>query len=513
MKVTLSLSVVALVAGQGLYGGFGGYGNPFSFGFGYGSSPYPQAPLEQTSVCRLQGETNVCCVPLALGGCNRGGLPSPSFLNAVCCPAAQECCPSNQFARQPVYNCCAEGEGCTVGDDGVGTCEPGDASITIEADSLDGSGRCPDGALPTLARPGVPFQCSLNVNVPNSNVCPTNHVCVKDLNLNINTGVCCPTTGCGERKTCNECVTGIAPIPDGPTDAPTQAPTDAPTLAPTDAPTRAPTERNPFFPPLRPLPDLPRPNFPVPSNPLDGLIDPTAQPCDWLSEGDLYSGPSCVAGCDNFPTRSCVRFGQPQACPTSDGGETGLIVNTGTCNRRCGSIGTGRGAKINNVGNSFVEPVEEPIQCCSDFPGDYCCDTLGGLQPHCVAGRVPGGPICGIIVRGTALDPNVQNGFGAFAGPGFNQYPFGFGFRPIFREGEATGEEINSEEDENRQFFLFPGNFYRPRPFTRPSNPSSVPPSATVCSCDESCGTYQDCCSDYFDTCAIEVFPGGDPIF
>ena len=178
-----------------------------------------------------------------------------------------------------------------------------------------------------------------------------------------------------------------------------------PDLAPTLFPTRVPGQPQPFFPGQNP-------NF----------VAPTGTPCDWLSEGSLYSAePHCVANCLNFPDRSCVKFGQSNLCPASGTGANNY--NTGTCARRCNSIGTGRGTGINNNANSVpTNTATTPIECCSDFPGDYCCDGWGQLQAFCSAGRVPNGPICGIIIRGTAADPNYQNGFGVLGqGVGFGE--------------------------------------------------------------------------------------------
>jgi hypothetical protein len=499
MKSVIALSSTALVAGQGFFGSI--YGN----GFGaFQQNPFLQPIVDPVNVCSLQkGDDAQCCLP---GGCYQqpnanpllafrpNYLPQPSFLDAVCCAAGTSCCPVDRNARQPQYNCCAASEGCDIADDGKGTCVEGSTgSVTIAADQIDGNGLCPDGSRVLEVRPGQPFRCSLNTLITSNNgfgSCPQGATCTQDRSGNVNQGVCCRDTQCSTRTSCEHCTTGTDPNA-------AAADTDAPTAAPTLFPTFFPGQPQPF----RPL------------QPLNNLNRPTGTPCDWLSEGSLFNAnPHCVANCQNFPDRSCVRFGQSQLCPASGDGANNY--NTGTCQRRCNSVGTGRGTGINNAGNAVpTNDAAVAIDCCKDYPGDYCCDGWGQLQSFCTAGRVPNGPICGIIIRGTLADPNVQNGLGVYGGGvGFgagNFGPFTNFFRPIFREGKEYGDDRSAADeagDDKKQFFYRPAPFfYRPTfggGFGGGSRPSSVRPSGTVCSCDDQCSTYNDCCSDYDSLCA-----------
>merc|ERR1719158_179721 len=144
---------------------------------------------------------------------------------------------------------------------------------------------------------------------------------------------------------------------------------------------------------------------------LDALTDEerrSTQPvCSWLTQGDRYNiQPRCVTSCRHFPEKSCIVGGVSPTgtmmCPNNNDNQNGTNYNTGTCDRRCGMVGTGRSSRINNNGNSF-NPLtgHETTECCREYPGDFCCDPWEGLAEHCTPGYVRGGPQCGIPKRGS----------------------------------------------------------------------------------------------------------------
>jgi hypothetical protein len=364
--------------------------------------------------------------------------------------------------------------------------------------------------------------------------CPTGSECVRDLQDNQNTGVCCSTNHtCAQYHTCENCM-------------------------------KAPVPQDIVFP-----------------------GQPPRQPCAWLSQGDLDNQtPRCVQSCDNFPGKSCImRFGSEaesvRRCPYSNnatyGSVNGTWYNTGTCNRRCGLVGTGRSSRINNQANfpvSNATIAADAIQCCKDYMGDHCCDNYGRLASHCQNGRVPQGPLCGVPIRGTPnnffnepppmygppppmmgpyfgpgpmMGPppmpffgapmygpsmygmGAMQGFGGFAPGlggfgmgGFGMGGFGMGgfgmyggmggmYGPFFRDGGFDGDSDVAAPDLKQMWALPPPNFgpYPPPPPPGPPPPEppapvDQQPSEFVCSCDSQClHTYNDCCRDYAEFCII----------
>lgn len=482
MKIALLISVVAFVAGQPLY--------------------YPQPPAPVYNPCRAVYPTpytgNVddeprCCFPKIYGGCTiepgrffapgmpvppyfqapAGYLPSPGFLRAVCCPPNSECCPQDQSSTFPVYNCCGEDEACTIYDK-KGTCSPApgnNTGTTIDAEQLDGQGRCPDGSLPLIVAPGQPFQCTLNRYIPTSTEasgCPASSHCVKDRSGNVNSGVCCRNSACEDITDCSECVSNRNNITGG---------------------------------------------------------------CSFLTQGDLYSPyGKCVSNCQNFPAQSCIVGGRTESvanslCPRTATNPNGTNFNTGTCNRRCGMVGTGRSSRINNgtwpVGEDL--PDNQTLACCRSFPGDYCCNYNKQLSSNCAFGRVPAGPICGVPVRGspaTLYNTRPSYGYGRpvpyapyapymmppmYYGGMYRQYSvyggYGYGM-------PAPGFGMYGPQVYN--LYRPPTYYPPPPPMYRPPVPMPPPyvappvdqrPSPFICSCDFQCTTYMDCCDDFKSFC------------
>jgi len=362
MKAAFSLSAVALVAGQ-----------PFPF-------TLPPAPL--TGACfRPQDPEAQCCVdpaayPEACDGIARRF--GPQSLSSVCCPSKAECCPtefyapgsgtSNQIVNQaPSFTCCDKdaGHACNLDTTtGKGVCATATDPATFTpmntwTSVLDGEGRCSaDGGLPLQNGPNRAYRCSVNVLLPFARGCPTDSVCTKDRQPNANSGVCCRTSHCQDHTTCQSCVTPL-----------TKAQVDANAAA-------------------------------------DPKVD--QQPvCSWLTQGDQFNvNPRCVTSCRNFPEKSCIVGGVSpigaDLCPNTNANQNGTDYNTGTCERRCGMVGTGRSSRINNNGNQW-EPIEghTTTDCCTKYSGDFCCDPYMGLAAHCTAGFVFEGPQCGVPKRGS----------------------------------------------------------------------------------------------------------------
>ena len=510
----------------------------------------PPAPL--ISACARQGDpTAQCCVDPApapwRGGCagivqRFGG--NPTVLNSICCGSSQVCCPTETWGPSdddkslsfaPTFECCDNGDGCQLDTaTGKGSCTPIDwndadyltkwAGMTgFVQQQLDGDGRCGvDGSLPLQIRPYVPWRCSLNILLPFRAECPPDATCTKDLQANANTGVCCRTSNCQAKTTCTDCVTPME-----------QTAFDALT-----------TEEK-------------RTHQPV---------------CSWLTQGDRYNAmPHCVTSCRNFHEKSCIVGGLPGStfqCPATAANVNGTQYNTGTCARRCGMAGHGRSSRINNNGNQFEYLLgATATPCCTVSPGDYCCSPWGEVADHCNVGFVPGGPQCGVPVRGSpnnffntapysppayfGAQNNLWNrpqpvgayppmgpgfGFPAYGGMyggvgpqmgGFGGVYGGFGpsmgfpqmggfggsmyAPPMWRAGE--GGDV---EDEERQLFLTPqfGFGVGPRPYM-PYSPRPAPyygygelpqpldqyGSQTMCSCDDMCHKYSDCCADRDEYC------------
>lgn len=492
MKIALLISVVAFVAGQPLY--------------------YPQPPPPVYNPCRAVYPTpytgNVdneprCCYPKVFGGCEiepgrffppgaphppyfqppPGYLPSPGFLRAVCCPPNSECCPQDQANPFPVYNCCGQDEACTIYDK-KGTCSPApgnNTGTTIDAEALDGQGRCSDGSVPLVIAPGQPFQCTLNRYLPTSTAnsgCPSSAHCVKDRSGNVNSGVCCRNSECNDITDCSECVSNRNNISLG---------------------------------------------------------------CSWLTQGDLYTPfGKCVSNCQNFPGQSCIIGGRTESvannlCPRTPTNPNGTNFNTGTCNRRCGMVGTGRSSRINNGTNPTPDnlPDNQTLACCRSYSGDYCCNYNRQLSSNCAFGRVPGGPICGVPVRGSAQTlyntRPAYNPYGPYGRPPMPYAPYApymtprpfyygsAGWRQLYGMpyggygGLPYGTGFYGPQAYNP---YMPAPFYRPPPMPYrppmpypPGPPPYVPPpidqkpSPFVCSCDFTCTQYMDCCDDFKSFC------------
>lgn len=485
MSVTLLLSVVALVAGQPTF-------------------DLPPPPIQ--GVCSsVKGYSAQCCVP---NGCDHAPgmppspwgapLPPPYYLQQVCCQQGTTCCPVDfSQTMQPRYTCCSSSQTCSI-TSLKGTCVAQNSSITngmtpgnVASNKLDPSGRCSDGSRPAESRPGVPYYCSLNILIPNRLICPIGMKCVKDLSPNTNAGVCCLDSHCGQRTTCADCVTA---------------------------------------------------NTTAPAPPAPGSLPPPQPVCSWLSQGDHYNpNPRCVQSCDNFPEKSCIPPNLVRECPYNATSGIGRKYNTGSCVRRCGLVGTGRSSRITNSGILPPNPGNiNTTACCRSNGGDYCCDDWQGLARHCNLGYVPGGPQCGVPIRGTPnnffnsppygippyyVNPNLPMPSPymppMYQAPWPQPYPF---YRAL--EGDKSLDEVEEAVEEmkeveaDKQFFFPPmpmvpppmyGPMYGPvwNPYMRPVYPSipTTPldqlPSAFICSCDKECGVHDDCCEDYTSNCII----------
>jgi len=389
-------------------------------------------------------------------------MPPPDFLQAVCCKSGHECCPVDQKARFPRFKCCESSESCDIVDS-KGTCvsgHDGNGTTPHGTHQLDFGGQCPeDGSLPLSRR------CSLNKFIQGAD-CPTDSHCVLDLSDNVNSGVCCRKSGCEEHIDCVSCV--VNGREQGSNDRDVNA------------------------------------------------------PCGWLSQGSLANAaPRCVANCRNFPDRSCIVPSDGHFCPKSDTNPNGTVVNTGTCDRRCNMVGTGRSSGINNNGNHPAHAqAEDATECCKKYKGDYCCDAWGHRAAHCAYGQNPGqGSLCGVPVRGTANtlynspspygpSPNpYQHGGPGYYNPfprpmPYGPRPYGFAPRPYggmygFRDGLKT-----EQGEENKQLYFRPAPMYRPVMPPRRPNIVDQPPTPFVCSCDSKCNDYDDCCDDFDMYCS-----------
>lgn len=230
-----------------------------------------------------------------------GYLPEPWFLEQVCCAASSQCCPEDEKAAPYVkYDCCGSDKPfCAIDGDGKGVCGT-NATTPYNQPSgfLDGLGRCPAGEFPLTVAPQQPWKCSTNANIANAD-CPTNHICAKDNSNNANSGVCCRSSGCDTFTNCTGCASADA-------------------------------------------------------------VDNKRRGCSWLTQGDLYNPMGrCVETCQNFPSASCIIGGLTAStasdrCPLSPSNPNGTQFNTGSCERRCGLIGTGRSSRINNGTNPVI---------------------------------------------------------------------------------------------------------------------------------------------------------------
>lgn len=453
--------------------------------------------------------------------------PSPAFLDAVCCAGSTDCCDKDSAQRTfKQFTCCDHATEKCVVTDGKGECAALAAGETPDAhwaEHVDLYGRCPDGGSPIVSQPGKAWECSANDEIYNDSVnkCPTESQCVKDRRPNVNTGVCCFNSGCENWDTCETCVRTEEHLLEVGVDA-------------------------------------------------DGNVaelDYTDHACSWLTQGDgtQTAGGRCVRSCSTFEDKACILpHSDAKMCPLTVAWQEGTNYNTGSCERRCGRTGTGRSSRINNGMASWVEanPVltaVEATECCLDLPGDYCCSWDLTLATHCLQGRVPHGPVCGVPVSGTpnnffnsgpgvippsmgALQASLYNrpppfmggfgypmggfgypmgGMGGFGYPmgGFGGIGGGFYAPAMYRDyGSVTSDEEGmkaAQDEQDRMFFYAPA----PRGFGMgfgfgmppPPPPARVDqqPTAFVCSCDESCTTYAyaDCCKDYFDHCSDEEKP------
>lgn len=445
-----------------------------------------------------------CCFPKVYGGCDvepgkffppgvrvptnfqapSGYLPSPGFLRAVCCPAQTECCPVDQASLFPTYQCCAsDKQSCSVNDK-KGVCydlPSNNTGTTIGADSLDGAGRCPDGSLPLTIAPNTPFQCTLNKFLPSTTTqggCPASSTCIKDRSGNVNSGVCCRDSACGNITSCTECASNKNNVTGG---------------------------------------------------------------CSWLTQGDLYT-PSgkCVSNCANFPGQSCIIGGRTEAtaaslCPRTAANVNGTNFNTGSCgNRRCGMVGTGRSSRINNGTAPTNATFTNALPCCDAFPGDYCCNYMRELSSNCAFGRIPQGPMCGVPVRGspsTFYNTRPQQPYyGGYPGmyPPMPYQPYMPNMMPWgYRQGGFYGgpsvyggvypqmslynlppSPIMYNSFRPQVYYAPPPMMYMPPPMymapPRPpyvANPIDQKPSPYICSCDFKCVEYMDCCDDFKSFC------------
>jgi hypothetical protein len=526
MKVALILSVVALVA----------VSQPLNFqNFGR-LSPHPFNPCSLKQ--RMNSPTEwLCCNAPQFGGCRAPAninpmflppnyLPPPQFLDDVCCESTKKCCNKDTQDFMPKFVCCDATEECVV-TDSKGECVAkddmgGTTPDVMNANKIEAGGQCPiDGSLPVQIRQGEPWRCSFDENVVGF-TCPDDTYCVRDNSGNANSGVCCRDTtktdaeglvtqiGCNKYTQCQTCV--------------------------------------------------------------QNEDDDVEAACAWLSQGSLSNNqPRCILNCNNFPQKSCVLPSNGRMCPVNTGytSANATEVNTGTCTRRCGYIGTGRAARINNIGNSRPEPANSSAivvdACCTKYPGDYCCDFWGQVALHCTRGRALGDVLCGVPTMGTANSlynpqfeplgpyrpsPNGGSpwfqpygqfppygtpfGYGPFPGTPYGPSQFGAGpqqfnpyfnnfnrgpqqfnpyrnnpqfygpqFFPRFRSGEE-GEDLTI--DTKQLFFMPPPQFFPrfpPQQQRRIPNVVNINPSPFVCSCDKTCGEYQDCCSDYDEECSF----------
>jgi len=396
-------------------------------------------------------------------------LPSRGFLRAVCCPPNTECCPTDQSSLFPSFNCCPSStQACTVQDE-KGSCydlPSNNTGTTIGADALDGAGRCPDGSLPLVIAPNQPFQCTLNRFIPTASTaggCPASSTCIKDRSGNVNSGVCCRDSGCGNITDCVSCASDTNPVVGG---------------------------------------------------------------CSWLTQGDLYTPMGkCVSNCANYPGQSCIIGGRSNAtaaslCPRTEDNVNGTNFNTGSCgNRRCGMVGTGRSSRINNGTTPTNATYDEALPCCNEFPGDHCCNYLRKLSPNCAFGRIPRGPMCGVPVRGTpATLYNTRPPMSPYNRPPpgypvpYLPTPMPYGIRQGFYSSPTMfymrpPAPIMYQQFRPPVYYPPPPPMYRPPVYYPPPPPPYVAPpidqrpSPYICSCDFKCVEYMDCCDDFKSYC------------
>jgi len=404
----------------------------------------------------------------------------------VCCEGGRECCPNDQKAFQPTFTCCAAGEQCNVADD-KGTCgvftNP-NGTTPLNTQVLLYGGQCPeDGSMPLQFAPGQPVRCSLNNFISGYN-CQVG-TCVRDLSGNVNSGVCCRSSGCEQYESCSSCV------------------------------------RN------------------------EGVTDPATNttsrvnaPCGWLSQGDLSSQqPRCVSNCYNFPEKSCIIPSDGLWCPKSPGSPNGTNYNTGSCDRRCGLVGTGRSSRItNNGGTVNLFNTTTATACCNKYPGDYCCDAYGSRAANCAPGATQS-TICGVPIRGTPNNlynepempyggygmPGYGNGMPGYGMPGYGMNPYQMPFNPYgmapmpfmpmpmgpYGMYRSAAERDAVAEDKNLYFAPQPF-FYPPAAPMAPPPPPKMDqePTRFVCSCDAGCEALDDCCSDYAAKCIVTTTTG-----
>lgn len=508
MKAVFFTCVVALVAGQPQY------------------FPYVPPPMQQ-GICSnyLRKPDALCCLPPQLNrgqGCNAMPFappqfrPTPQFLTEVCCESGQRCCMKDaNNLRFPAYHCCPEATHTCNVTSGKGECallSSGSSNTPLFQAELDRYGRCPDGLSPVPLNPNTPLQCSSSSTVNSGwggSSCPANTYCTKDRNPNQNTGVCCLETHCQQYTECDKCVR------------------------------------------------------------VEQHLADHNRPCSWLTQGDgiTTAGGRCVASCEGFPQKSCIfpSF-DARMCPKSTTWMNGTDYNVGSCDRRCGMVGTGRSSRLNVGVQAYIAQSANATDCCKTQPGDYCCSWDGVLADHCSLGRVSGGPVCGVPISGTpnnffntgpgtipptqgawqATQANLYRPRPPMGYPGMG-YPMGprpmgmyGGFGPMFgggmynapmfyrnygEENQSSDEQLKTVMEEVDKMYMYPAMglpFYRPQFQPRPPPPPPAPvdqqPTAFVCSCDDDCVDNEnaDCCSDYFTTCgygnsASAGLPGSTP--
>jgi len=279
------------------------------------------------------------------------------------------------------------------------------------------------------------------------------------------------------------------------------------------------------------------------------------RPCSWLTQGDgiTTAGGRCVASCEGFPQKSCLpAHFDAKLCPKHTLWMNGTDYNVGSCERRCGMVGTGRSSRINVGVLAHIGQSPNATDCCKSQPGDYCCSWDGMLADHCSLGRVNGGPVCGVPISGTPNNffntgpgtiPPTQGAWQSaqftwnrprpmgYPGMGYPMGPrpmgmyggrfpmFGGGMynAPMFyrtygvQAGKSNDDQLKAVQDSQDKMYMYPAMgpaMYRPMfparaPPRAPPAPIDQQPTAFICSCDDDCVTNEnaDCCSDYFTTC------------
>jgi hypothetical protein len=588
MKLVLLLSVVAFVAGQQYPGVAAGYPAP------YGT----QGPCGIYGRQRFGINARYqCCRPERNGGCGQirqtnypsYGQPPQNWLRRVCCTTASTCCPQFMNARPQNlnYQCCNSGESCQITDQrGVCVSDGNNTAPVLPGEQIDGYGRCPDGALPHTRNSNNVVKCTLNMFLPGfGNQCPSNFKCILDYSGNANSGVCCPQTGCDEKANCTGCVS---------TPTSSFVPNGCQWLTQGDlyTPLGKCVTRCDHFPgrsciigkqtvdraeQLCPFnTDNPRgANFSTGtcltrcgligtgrSDRINNGTDPTiylynttlSSACGFLGGAfannktiEDISFSACHDLCDSDRVCGGYSHGVSGGIYNSVTGvydgeiETCLIYFVGVTSPNLAApllIGTGFPILTIFGANCHAKngTLHRPLKCCIDYPGDPCCDTYGQRADHCVAGRIVGGPACGVPVQGTINSiaapyyppfRRQNQGRRRFMQPTFNAR------RPFYLRSANEGAEQGMQEEPvgvdgdsdvfdkwhmRMPYFRIRGsrrNNQQAQPWRRnnpvpfrdgrgpqgPPAPISQLPGPAVCSCDNDCRHNYDCCQDYVEYC------------